>query len=127
MATIKFDHKFLDQTGKELYNKIECVVLKPNGDLAKTPEGNYIVKEVDHPKEKLNLKTLCITALLNEFPNETPTADERYKRYKLFQKFDKANGKIDLEAEDLSLVKELIGKTHPTLIMGQAYDMLEGK
>ena len=73
------------------------------------------------------LNSNLINALLAEFPNEQVEPDEKYKKYLLFQKFHNANGTIDLESEEVSLVKSRIGKAYGTLVMGQAYDMLEGK
>ncbi len=79
---------------------------------------------VPTPNKKLELKEICIQSLLSNIPDDQT---DKYKKYKLFKKFHEANNKIDLESEEITLVKELIGKVYGTLVMGQAYDMLEGK
>jgi len=125
MAEIKFDQKFLDQKGKEIFDKIDCVIQKSNGEFAKTPDGGYIIQEVDHPKDKLDLKQICMQALLTDKSDDEPGL--KVKKFPIYMKFLKANNKIELDAEEISLVKDQIAKVFPTLIMGQAHAMLEGK
>jgi len=124
---IKLDKDFLDIDGKILNAERECCVQKSNGDLAKS-NGQLVTIMVPTPDEKVTLKTVCIQSLLAEYPNEPLVdPDEKYKKYKLFQRFDNANGSIELEAEDIVIIKKWVGKYCNTLVQGQAWDMLEEK
>ena len=124
MGVIKLDKDFLDLKGKVLYGHKECCIQKPDGKLAKS-DGVLVLIKVPTPKDKLELKKVCITSLLKDFDNDTP--EFKTEKYLLFQKFHKASGKIDLEAKDVVLVKNQIARVYSTFVMGQAFDMLEGK
>ena len=65
MAKIKLNKDFLDLNGNILYGEKECFVLKANGDLAKV-YGQFLTKTIETPEEKLELKKVCIDALLTD-------------------------------------------------------------
>jgi hypothetical protein len=75
--------------------------------------------------QPINLKTVCVNALLAQFRDETDIDGiEKVKRYKLSTKIYDSNGNIDLSSEEISLIKKLVGKAFSTIIVGQAFDML---
>ena len=123
MGAIRLDQDFLDIDGKVINSEKECCIQKANGALAES-NGRLVTVMVPTPDKKIELKDVCIQSLLTEIPDDTT---DKYEKYKLFQKFHKANGKINLESQEITMVKELIGKCYGTLIVGQAWDMLEGK
>lgn len=50
---------------------------------------------------------------------------ERLKRGRLAQRIETAEGVMDLKAEEVTLIKECIGKIFPPLVVVQTEDMLE--
>ena len=123
MSSIKLDKEFLDTEDNVLNAEKECCIQKANGDLAEV-NGVLVTVMVPTPDRKIDLKTVCIQSLLTDIPNDET---DKYEKYKLFQKFHKANGKIELDSKEIELVKGQIKKCYGILIFGQAFDMLEGK
>ena len=78
-------------------------------------------------KEVGILKQFCIEPLLATFPDEQNLAgEEKLRRFLLASKIHWADGEAELMAEEISLVKKLIGKGYGPLVVGQAWKMLEG-
>jgi hypothetical protein len=80
---------------------------------------------VDQSGTNLTLREVCIKSLLTPIKDE----DERkkWKRYEIFKKVRDGADTIELKAEEIVLVKEYVGKTQPVLVMGQCWELLEGK
>lgn len=130
MGKIKLDSRFVDTEGKTLDSYKECCVVSDKGVFAKNTDGSTLIKVVPTPDEAFSLCDVCIKSLLAEFPSETPVdPEEKYDKYKLFCKFDEAKQKnsktITLEAKEITLARKWVGKYANTLVMGQAFDMLE--
>ena len=53
------------------------------------------------------------------------SGDEKVKRWALAQKI--YGGNTEVQAEDVALLKKLIGKAYGVAIVGPAYEMLEGE
>jgi len=70
------------------------------------------------------LKMAIVNAVLAPVQNEKGT--DKIKKYELAMKVHK-NKEVDLTAEDISLIKERVGELFPPLIVGQVYNLLEGK
>ena len=49
----------------------------------------------------------------------------KVKRYKLAQRISGAKKPVELEAEEITLLKDLFGKNASPLIVGQAYEWLD--
>lgn len=82
----------------------------------------------DEDKKPLILKKVCVNALLGNVPNENISGEEKYKRYKLFRRIDESvDGFAEVSAEEITLLKTLIGKFYLPLVVGRAYDALEGQ
>jgi len=97
----------------------------------KTLDGK-IIQGDDKGKEKFSLKDACVDSLLN--PEMTPEGrpvqikgEDKLKRYLLAQKIHASNGMIEIQSEEIALIKDLIGKSYAPLIVGQAWEALEGK
>ena len=79
------------------------------------------------------LKTILINALYsNGQPcqacgraGEKTGGEEKYKRGLIVDKL-KPGGEIELIAEEVTLIKKLVGDNFPTLVVHNAYPMLEG-
>ena len=127
MESIKLNQDLKNLKGEPMNASQDCCVQKPDGSLTVDKNGSYVVLSVPTPDKKLDLRKVCINALITDTTDEPITADEKYEKYKLFRRFHEAKDKIELESGDIERVKKYIGKYWPTLVMGQAYDMLQGK
>ena len=87
--------------------------------------GNETLK--DGEGNVFTLKGICATVLLGQPQNEKATGEEKMKRYDLAKKIWTAEGEVDLKAEDISLLKKLVGESYLPLIVGQVWAMLEGE
>ena len=74
----------------------------------------------------LTLKDVCINAVLN--PGKDDTEKQKYEAYELFVKIrDCKTAELDLTTEEVVKIKKKIGLIYMPLIMGQAWEILEGK
>lgn len=72
----------------------------------------------------LTVKRVLINACCSPVQGENIDGVEKYKRYKLADRISK-NDEAQLSAEDIVLLKTLVGKLYFPLIVGQIYDLLE--
>ena len=71
---------------------------------------------------------VCLDALMRSYNDEPNlTGVEKVRRYDLALRIKRGGGQLDLPAEEITLLKLLIGKAYAPLIVGQAWAMLEGK
>lgn len=90
-------------------------------------EGNRVVVRLDEEglDVALTLGRACINALLTELQNENQTGAQKFDRFKLAMQI--ANEpKKDVTAEDISLIKERVGKNYVAYVVGIVWTMLEG-
>ncbi len=88
------------------------------------PDGKKVVETKDVP---LTLRIVCTDALMSMPKNpDSFTGDQKVERYELAKRIYEG-GTIDLEAEQVALLKRLIGENYVPLIVGPAFEMLEGK
>jgi hypothetical protein len=76
-------------------------------------------------RPKLFLKDVCINAVLT--PIQDDNQEDKWKKYELWKKLRDSKNEIELEIEEIAAIKKAIGKVNVTIIMGQAFEMLEGK
>jgi len=89
----------------------------------------YYVGDPKNPAAPLVDMTLQIVAtesLLGHNPAEGLSAEKKVQMFGLAQKIVK-NKTVDLEVEEIVLIKECVATQYPPLIVGQAFPMLEGK
>ncbi len=91
-------------------------------------------KEKDDPflkpgsTEPFCLRDAIIQALLSWDPNDrSVTGDDKDKQFKLYRKVLDNPDEVDFTSEEIVRLKELIGKGYGPLIVGQTWEMLEGK
>jgi hypothetical protein len=71
------------------------------------------------------LKDVCINTVLQ--PEKDDTEKQKYEAYELFLKLrDCKTDEIELSTEEIVKIKKKIGVIYMPLILGQAFDMLEG-
>lgn len=71
------------------------------------------------------LKLAVVNALLAPIKGQE-SGVEKVKKYELARKVYQ-NDEVELSAEDISLIKSRIGDMFPALVVGQCFEMLEGK
>lgn len=96
-----------------------AVVLDFWGEPLKMPP-----KKAGEQPSDATLGGLCIQVLLADIPGEQVAGEEKFKRYELASAIKK-NIKT-ITAEQVALLKELIGKGYNTAAVGPLYKMLEG-
>ena len=85
-------------------------------------EGNVLEENGKH----ITLKSICINAALGHTESERLSGEQKLNLYELAIKIRKG-GVIDLTAEEIVTLKDRIGKLYYALVVGQGFDMLEGK
>jgi hypothetical protein len=75
--------------------------------------------------EAITLEQTCFQAVSAALPTDQalPVPD-KLKLYRVAQKIS-AGGVVDFSVEELTLIKERIGKTWSTLVIGAAFDILD--
>ena len=90
----------------------------------KTIDGKNLKKE---DNIDVSVGDAIVNSLLANFPDEhNLSGEEKVKRYALAIKVHQ-NADPDLSVDDLSLIKKLVGKMYSALIVGQMWEILEGK
>jgi hypothetical protein len=88
---------------------------------------NQPIKNIQGEEIKdLTLKVVSVESLLATFSDEQISGEEKAKRYLLATRIY-ANEELELTVEEIAKIKQLIGKGYGPLIVGQAWEMLEGK
>jgi len=76
----------------------------------------------------LLVKDICINALLA--PNQTDDEKKKWDKYELYKKLREGvkEGEeinVELKSEEITLIKQALGKNATPLVMGQCWEMLE--
>ncbi len=78
--------------------------------------------------KKTLLKDVSCDALLAQFNDERDLpGEEKCKRWLLATRIYSNPQNIDLTVEEIVLVKKIIGKAYPPLVVGQSWNYIEGK
>ena len=81
-------------------------------------------KLVDAEGAQLTLGSVAINALLGTYADEQISGEEKFKRYQFAERISSAGGQ-EVSAEEVALLKRLIGKGYPPIIVGPAFLALE--
>ena len=73
----------------------------------------------------LLLRDICINALLT--PDQQDDEKKKWEKYEIFKKIRDSKSDVELKAEEITTIKKAIGKLSPPLIMGQCFELIEGK
>lgn len=108
--------------------RIKNMKVKINKTLSALDGSPAILKNEDGKETVLTLKTICVNAL--QFQEKDVSGSEKMKRYRLATKIygtkDSEDIEMDLSAEDITMLKDLINKSYPSpIVVGQAWDILE--
>ena len=80
-------------------------------------------KVVQLEGKAFTLKKICVESLLNTSDAATVNGEEKMKRFLLAEKLW-LGGVQDLAVEEITKIKELIGKCYATLAVGKAFKLL---
>lgn len=87
-------------------------------------QGQPIVQEPGTDKAT-TLGWMCVTALTMVIPSEGDVSGkEKYERFLLACK---CKGEADLAVEEVVKIKDLIGKVSGPVVVGRAWNLLEGR
>lgn len=73
--------------------------------------------------EIVTLSNAVVGALLATYQGETLTGKQKYDRYKLALRFEESE--IDVTAEEVVLIKDVVAKMYDIHATGRVYDALE--
>ncbi len=99
-----------------------------NGQLFTRPvivDGQAVVENGKAKQEPLTLKNVLESACLNADPNQYNTGTQKMVIFNVLMKVHKADPIADLTAEDVALLKELVGKQVTVAAVGVVYAALE--
>lgn len=75
----------------------------------------------------MTLKDVIFNSILVP-SQEKEDEKKKFEKYEIYKKIkDAKGGTVDLESQEIALIKKSIGEIQPPLIMGQAWEMLEDK
>ena len=74
-----------------------------------------------------NIATAVAEALFNYGKDKPVGRDEKFKAYVLCQRIIQGGGVLDLESEDVTLIKEVCGVSLTAGGYGQVYELVERK
>ena len=94
-------------------------------------DTGYVFRDLDDKEIKVAGKpqtfaVVACGALLSLPENSNPSGDEKITRYALAMKIHNSNP-VELNLDELTLLKDTIGKMYLPLIVGQAWEILEPK
>lgn len=73
----------------------------------------------------LTIREAVVNSLLSTNQRETILGIEKARRYSLAMKVYQAKKQVELTVEDVTLIKDEIGRIYPPLVVGQAYEFLD--
>lgn len=74
-----------------------------------------------------NIATAVAEALFNYGKDKPVGRDEKFKAYVLCQRIIQSGGVLNLESEDVTLIKEVCGESLTAGGYGQVYELVERK
>jgi len=73
----------------------------------------------------LTLKDVSTNALLGNYQDEKIDGEEKLKRFLLATRIYESRGEIELENDDVKLVKDMIAKGYSTIVTARAWQILD--
>lgn len=89
--------------------------------------GGKEIKE-DGIDRVLTTGTVMINSLVASYSEEKADGQEKLKRFQMAMKIQEATGDtISFKSEEVTKIKELVGKAYNTVIVGRLYSSIEGE
>jgi len=76
-------------------------------------------------EKNVTLEDISINALLGNYKDENIDGNEKLKRFNLATRINEANGELELENDDVTLIKDVIAKGYSTLVTARAWQILD--
>lgn len=92
--------------------------------LLKTLAGETMKDNVDGQAVDATVKTAIVNAVLA--PVQKESGIDKVKKFNLAQRVYKED-EVELTAEEISLIKTCIGENFAPIVVGQVWNLLEGK
>lgn len=87
--------------------------------------GQKLVEANGDEQRPMTLGAVSVNALMGQFADEQAiTGEEKFRRYQLAERVSDA-GVQDVSAEEIALIKRLIGKAYGPVLVGPAFKALE--
>ena len=90
--------------------------------LLKTMDGQVMKDNVDGEAVDATIKMIIVNAILS--PVEKESGIDKVKKYELAKKVF-ANDEVDLNEDEIKLIKDRVGEVFPPIIVGQVYELLK--
>lgn len=90
--------------------------------LLKTMDGQVMKDNVDGEAVDATVQMAIVNAVLSPVQNEKGI--DKVAKYELAKKIY-SNGEVDLNEDDIKLIKERVGETFPPIVVGQVYELLK--
>jgi len=84
-------------------------------------KGNPMKAEAGS-EDPATLEVVAISALMAQIDERAPSGKEKFERFQLAVK---CKGKVNLKAEEVSMLKDQIGKFGSPLVVGRAWQLLD--
>lgn len=81
----------------------------------------------DEKEVVILLENVAVNSLLATRQDDNATGTEKVKRFALAMKINNVTEPVEVTAEEITLIKDLVGKVYTTIVVGRAYDLLEQK
>lgn len=89
------------------------------------PLKNIAGKTLKNEGKDITLKDVSINALLGNYQDEKIDGNEKLKRFMLAMKISEAKDELELENDDITLVRDLIAKGYSTLVTARAWQIVD--
>ena len=121
---IDFNYKFVNFDGSTIPERPDEPEIVDGEPVIK--DGKPIMKK----SPPFTLRTACVNVLTMREVDDRGKAKEitgkdKVKRYELAKRIYHAKELVDLQAEEISLLKELVGRIYPPITVGQAFEILD--
>lgn len=115
---IDFNKKFTELDGTIIPESPPTMEKNDNGEM------------VEKKYPPFTLRKACTNVLVMRQADERGrekqlTGKEKVERYELAKKIHNSTGLVDLEAEEIALLKKLIGEIYPPITVGQSFEILD--
>lgn len=98
---------------------------KVNLDLPCLDLAGIEIKDSADATKNIMMKTVVLNALMGTYPNEHPTGEEKATRWNLALRVAATEGEQEFKADEIVLIKKLVGFGYGPLVVGQVYKHLD--
>lgn len=100
------------------------------------PDKDFDGKLKNQKGEDVTLGEVCIAALVSigprcprcgtiQFPADTQDGKEKFDRWMLAQRLEKAKKKIELTVDEIKMLKDAVAKSETIVVAGQVWEILD--